>query len=350
MSDSKLDTTQAAYGALALQTACHAVNRLGVEEARAAIAVNIDRIGAQILNAKRFLGADLRLVVLPEYAVSGFPWGEDAETWRRKACFDMGGREYDMFAAIAAEAGVFLAGNHYETDPHFPALYFQACTVIAPSGETVLRYRRLISMFAPSPFDLLDAYLAAYGEDALFPVADTEIGRLGAIASEEILYPEIARAVVSKGAEVLVHCSSEVSSPEPTPKSITRRARAVENMAWLVSANSGGLYGIDIPAHSTDGGSEIIDYKGVVRAKAGPGETINATAEIDLAALRRWRRRPGMGNLLSRHPMELWAAAYAQRSAAEMNGLGDGGAAPTRDFYIQRQARVLERLAKAGLI
>ncbi|MEM7662147.1 MAG: nitrilase-related carbon-nitrogen hydrolase [Pseudomonadota bacterium] len=339
-----------AYTALGLQTACHTVNALSPEAARSAILESIERIGRQISGAKKFLGADLKLVVLPEYAVTGFPWGEDAATWRAKAAFDPDGPEYAAFAKIASDTGTFIAGNHYETDPHFPALYFQASTLIAPSGETVLRYRRLISMFAPSPFDVWEAYLDAYGEDAVFPVAETEIGRLAAIASEEILYPEIARAHVSRGAEVLVHSTSEVSSPEPTPKSITRRARAVENMAYVVSANSAGVLGIDIPGNSTDGGSEIIDYKGRLLARAGAGETINAYSDLNIDALRAYRRRPGMGNLLSRHPMELWVDAYKGRIGAERNGLGDGKTVPGRDHYIARQKRAIKRLDKADLI
>lgn len=338
------------YQALALQTACHSINRLAPDEARAAILANLSRIETQISSARRFLGADVKLVVLPEYAATGFPWGESAEEWKTKAAFDQTGPEYDALAAIASGQSIFLATNQYETDPAFPALYFQASTIFAPTGELVLRYRRLISMFAPSPFDIWDAYLDAYGEAALFPVAQTELGRMGAIASEEILYPEIARCVVSRGAEILVHSSSEVSSPNPTPKSITRHARAVENMAYVISANSAGLFGIDVPANSTDGGSEIIDFKGQVLARTGSGESINAVAQINLDALRAYRRRPGMGNLLSRHPMELWARMYGGMTAAEMGKLGDGKTAPARDFYVERQRRVIEKLDKAGLI
>ena len=333
-----------------MQTACHAVNSLSPEEARPAILRNISRIGTHISGAKKFLGSDLKLVVLPEYSVTSFPWGEDAKTWQAKAAFAMDGPEYDAFAKIAQKENIFLAGNHYERDPLFPALYFQASTIIAPNGNVGLRYRRLISMFAPSPFDVWEAYLDAYGMDGVFPVADTEIGRLAAIASEEILYPEIARAHVARGAEVLVHSTSEVSSPEATPKSITRRARAVENMAYVVAANSGGIHGIDIPASSTDGGSEIVDYKGHLLARAGAGESMIANAEINIAALRAHRRRPGMGNLLSRHPMDLWAQSYAGQIGAERSGLGDGTAAPARDHYVARQARVIEKLDKGGLI
>lgn len=339
-----------AYSALALQIACHAVNSLTASDARKSILGKIDEISAKIANSKRFLGADTKLVVLPEYSLTGFPWGETAPEWIAKAALAPDGPEYEALAKAAADNGVYLAGNHYETDPNFPELYFQGCTIFSPSGELVLRYRRLISMFSPSPFDVWDKYLDIYGADALFPVADTEIGKLGAIASEEILYPEIARMIASKGAEVMVHSSSEVSSPLPTPKSITRHARAVENVAYIVSANSGGLYGIDIPENSTDGGSEIIDYKGRVLARAGTGESNVAYAEISLDSLREFRRRPGMANLLSRHPMQLWAQAYGKLDVAEQNGLGDGANPPARDHYVARQLRVIEKLDKAGLI
>lgn len=338
------------YVALALQLACRSVNALAVGAAREQILREIARMGAKLAAAKRFLGRDVRLVTLPEYAFTGFPWGESPAEWRAKAVFAPEGPEYEALAKIAAENEVYLATNQYETDARFPALYFQACTILTPAGATALRYRRLISMFAPSPFDVWDAYLDAYGLAGVFPVADTELGRLGAVASEEILYPELARALVSRGAEVLLHPSSEVSSPEPTPKAIARRARAVENLAYVVSANTGGLEGLDIPANSTDGGSEILDWQGRILAKAGPGESINAAATLDIAALRHWRRRPGMSNLLSRHPIRAWAQAYAQAEGAEPNLLGSGEQAPDRDFYHSRQQRVLAKLDAANLL
>ena len=38
-----------------------------------------------------------------------------------------------------------------------------------------------------------------YGKEAIFPVVDTEIGRIGCVASEEILYPEISKCLSKKG-------------------------------------------------------------------------------------------------------------------------------------------------------
>ena len=341
-----------AYRALALQVVCHTVNGCpDRESARARMQTSLDRIARQISGARGFLGRDVRLVVLPEYFLTGYPIGESIPQWKDKAALEPEGAEYERLGRIAADNGVHLAGNAYETDRHFPDLYFQTSFLIDPGGAVVLRYRRLISMFAPTPHDVWDRYLDLYGLDGVFPVAVTPIGRLACVASEEILYPEIARALTLRGAEVLLHSSSEVGSPALTPKDVAKRARAAENMAWLVSANSGGLADSDIPGASSDGMSKIVDHLGYVRVEAGFGESAAACCEIDLAASRRYRQRPGMGNLLSRQRLELFAATY-QGSVYPPNTMlqaGESGA-PERAHFVTTQRRVIERLTADGII
>jgi len=349
-----MTTTDTAYRALALQTPCHAVNKCpDAASARARMAASIERIGRQVRAAKGFLGPDVRLVVLPEYFLTGYPLGESLPAWAEKAALAPEGPEYEALARIAQDNAVHLSGNAYETDGAFPGLYFQASFVIDPAGATVLRYRRLVSMFAPTPHDVWDRYLDLYGLEGVFPVASTAIGRLAAIASEEILYPEIARALALRGAEVFLHSTSEVGSPRLTPKDIAKRARAVENLAYVVSANSAGFIDSDLPANSTDGMSKIVDFLGEVRAEAGFGESSVACAEIDLAALRRYRRRPGMGNLLSRQRLELFAAVYGGAPVYPANTLLDPNGAvvvPERSHFLETQRRVIERLASLGLV
>lgn len=308
------------YSALALQSACDSVNPdATAKAARARMRASVARVAGQIIAAKGFLksfnGYSLKLVVLPEYWMTGFPLAETREQWRDKAVIDPGGDFDGMLSDMARKAGVYLCSNHYESDAAFPDLYFQANVVYAPGGEVALRYRRMISLYSPTPYDVWDAYVARYGLDAVFPVADTPIGVLGAIASEEILYPEIARMLALKGAEILLHPTSEVASLELTPKDIAKRARALENIAYVVSANSGGIIGGGVPAQSTDMMSKIVDWKGRVAAEAGPGETINGNAVIDLDGLREARRNTGMSNLLSRLPLSAFRAGYAAERA-----------------------------------
>ncbi len=337
------------YKAVALQTTCHAVTTSrDAAEARAMIRGSIERLARQLRATLAWTGRDTRLVVLPEYLLTGFPTRESPAEWAAKACFEQGGPEYESLGRLAQDSGVFLAGNAYEVDDHFPGIFFQTSFVIDPSGEVVLRYRRLNSMFTPTPHDVWDRYLDRYGLDGVFPVAATAIGNLAAVASEEILYPEVTRCMAMRGAEVIVHSTCEVSSPRPTPKGVTRVARAIENLVYVVSANTAGMTGLDLPGASADGGSMVVDYRGLVLAEAGAGESVVACAELDLGALRRYRRRPGMENLLSRQRFEAYASSYQRYSFYPANTLVDGYRG--RQHFLDTQAETIRRLEDAGVI
>ncbi len=344
------------YMAAALQFRPQAVNNLSVADARAAIAAGIDRMGNMLSPMRSFIeqysGSALKLIVLPEYFLSSYPTRDSIGGWAEKAALAPDGPEYQALGKIAQEKKIYLSGNVYETDKNFPGLYFQTSFLIAPNGNVVLRYRRLNSMFAPTPHDVWEKYLDVYGLDGVFPVAKTDIGRISAIASEEILYPEIARCHVLRGAEILLHSSSEIGSPVPTHKHIARRARAFENLAYVISANTAGISGSGLPEASADGNSAIIDYKGTVLAESNSGETFTAFGEIDLASLRRTRHKPGMTNYLARQRSELFAQTYAALATHSANGLIEAGGIkiPDRDYFVRRQQEIIARLDKAGII
>jgi predicted amidohydrolase len=342
------------YTALALQTRCDAVNQDATREAaRARMMGAIARVSGQIGASRGFLsgfnGYPVKLVVLPEYWMTGFPIRETRAQWQDKAAIAPDGPEATAIAAMAEAHQCFICSNHYETDPHFPDLYFQANVVWSPAGDAILRYRRMISLYAPTPYDVWDRYLDVHGAEAVFPVADTEIGVLGTIASEEILYPEIARMSMLKGAEILLHPTSEVGAPTLTPKHISKRARAVENMAYVVSANSAGIYGTPVPAESTDAMSIVIDAYGRVLAEAGGGETINANAVLDVTGLREMRRNTGMTNLISRLPLDAFQQPYADRHLATPNRTPDGRMID-RAAVLANQRATIERLIGEGVI
>lgn len=340
------------YLAIALQANCRAINMVtNTEDARKQIFNSIEHCAGLIKGsigfATSFHGIPVKLVVLPEYFLTSFPLGEPAPVWLEKACLDPKGREYDKLAEIANEHQIFLSGNAYESDPHFPELYFQTSFIISPAGEQILRYHRLISMYSPTPHDVLNAYIEHYGEEALFPVVDTEIGRLACVASEEILYPEITRALALKGAEVICHSSSEVGSTLATPKNIAKQARAYENMAYIVSANSAAITHIPFPEASTSGHSQVVSYKGQVLAEASNGESMNGSAEIDIAALRRTREKPAMTNTLARQRLELFRNVYAGHSVYPANNLlsNDGSIqALSKSHFKSTQEAAIETL------
>ena len=343
------------FTALALQSACRTINRLSSREAaRKCMADSLERIAEQIRSSLAFIGPQVRLVVLPEYFLTGFPMGETVAEWQDRACLESGGAEYTALAAIAEKNNIYLSGNAYELDSNFPELFFQVSFVLAPNGDRILHYRRLISMFSPTPHDVLDRFLELYGAEALFPVADTELGRLAAVASEEILYPELSRALALKGAEILCHSSSESGAPMATPKNIAKQARAFENHCYVVSANSGGMYESAIPKDSANGGSRIVDYEGRIVVESGPGESMLAHADVDIAGLRHYRSRPGMFNIFSRQRLELFAPVYAGNSIYPANTLLEDDRktvrSPDRKHYLQNQAAVIRELGERGLI
>lgn len=333
------------YKALALQCECVAVNACTARtSAYEYMTQSMDRVLTQIQGSKRFIGPDLKLVVLPEYFLTGFPFGESLTQWREKACIAIHDDLFKQLREFCAEESLFLSGNFYETDEHFPELYFQSSFIIDDRGEIILRYRRLNSMFAPTPHDVLDEYIRIYGEAALFPVADTPLGRLACIASEEILYPEIARCLMMRGAEVFLHSSSEVGSPQLTHKEVAKRARAIENIAYVVSANSGGIAGIAIPHSSTNGGSKIVHFEGHILAEAGTGESMVANSYIDLAALRDYRSKVSMQNYIARQRFELYAPSYQTHTHYPPNTFKDKQ--PSKDLFIKTQSEVIKKLRR----
>lgn len=345
------------YAALALQIAARSVESLADRAAvRGQMLAMIEEIGVKLRASGMFIqqygGTAVRLAVLPEYFLTSYPGRISIPDFAEKAALDMDGPEYVALGTIAQAQNLYLSGNAYERDPNFPGLYFQTSFLIAPSGEVVLRYRRLNSMFAPTPHDVWSKYLDIYGLDGVFPVARTEIGNISAIASEEILYPEIARAHALRGAEIFVHSSSEVGSPLATPKQVAKRARAFENIAYVISANTAGIEGTTMPFASADGNSTIIDYKGNPLAESNGGETFTAFADIDVTALRARRRKPGMSNYLSRQRLELFAPIYGGAAVQPADSLIVDGVLkqPDRDHFLRVQEQVIDRLSKDGLI
>ena len=345
------------YAAVAMQLAAQSVERAPDKAAArqqmlGTIASMEPKIRSAAIFVQQYAGSPVKLAVLPEYVLTSYPGRISIPDFADMAALEVGGPEYEVMGGMAQRLGMFIAGNAYEVDRHFPGLYFQTSFIIDPSGDVVLRYRRLNSMFAPTPHDVWSKYLDIYGIDGVFPVARTDIGNLAAIASEEILYPEIARAMALRGAEIFVHSSSEIGSPIETPKAIAKRARAQENMAYVVSANTAGIELSSLPVASGDGNSMVVDYKGRVLAESNARETFTAFAEIDLGALRAARRKPAMTNFLARQRLELFSAVYAAKSPHRADSLIQNNEViiPDRQFFQRIQEESINNMIKEGIV
>ncbi|MEQ9110389.1 MAG: nitrilase-related carbon-nitrogen hydrolase [Rhodospirillaceae bacterium] len=337
-----------AYRACALQFACYPINGAADQaSARAMIMDAIARAAALVPGTKVMGGDDMKLVVLPEYVFTNFSMGKSPAQWRDWAAFHPDGPEYEALAKIAQDNGVYLVTNAYELDDNFPDTYFQACVIFDDTGNVALRYRRLNSIYTPTPHDYWDRYLELYGLDGVFPVAKTPIGNLCAVASEEMQYPELIRTLALRGAEVLCHPCADPLNLAHNPKNVMKQARAIENLMYVVSANLSAHKPFPMGEHTCDGGSRVIDFQGRVLAEAGQGESMAALADINISALRRYRNRPEINNFLTRQRMDLYHDTYAQ-DIWPKNSLADR--APTRDHMAGVQQDVLARLIATGII
>src|SRR5579862_2846829 len=111
-----------------------------------------------------------KVVVLPEFAFQGPPHHLEPAAWIELACCPIPGVITEPLQALAQRHRIYIAGNHFEAPPDWPGRFFNSCFLIAPTGEVILRFRRINTALWPSPHDMLDTYLRKHGIEGAFPV------------------------------------------------------------------------------------------------------------------------------------------------------------------------------------
>jgi predicted amidohydrolase len=256
---------------------------------------------------------DVRLVVFPEFA-HAVPIYETVEELADRLAVPIPNDHTDRYAARAKERGVYIqTGSFLEVDARYPGSVFNTTCLIGPDG-LLSRYRK-VNPWLPWELHASPHDLPGYDEP-LFPVVETEIGCLGAAICYDWLFPEAIRALALAGAEVLIRVSAYMDPWGATPPmdwwTLFNRARAVENLAFVVASNQGAS-AANYPPFSWPGGSMVVDFDGRILAQAdpGPGEKI-VVAPIDLAALRAERGRRRGHHMLSHLRTEAYTDLYAR--------------------------------------
>jgi len=283
-----------------------------------------------------------KLVVLPEFWLTGADHARSVQDWTEVAP-QVPGWETDALSAVCQEMKFYLAGATMEYDPTWPNRWFNCAFIIGPNGDIILKYRKhncgnLSGVLNnTTPGDVYDEYVQRYGEEALFPVVETPIGRLACMVCFDINFGETARMLAMRGAEIICHPTGEPHGPHRPSWEMARRTRAYENGVYLISANHGEYIApIDdehfmdspgwlfqerrrvevAPTFRTPGGSEIVDYEGRVIGRAeGPGEAA-ITAEVNLNGLRQARHRISG---VTQSAAQVYAPEYAQARACPLN-------------------------------
>ncbi|HEY2785192.1 MAG TPA: nitrilase-related carbon-nitrogen hydrolase [Fimbriiglobus sp.] len=235
---------------------------------------------------------DVRLVVFPEFAHAA-PVYETVEELHEKLAVPLPNEQTDRYREKAKERHVYIqSGSFLERDDKYPGQVFNTTCLIGPDG-LLYKYRK-VNTWIPWEVHASPHDIPGYAEP-LFPVAETEIGVLGAAICYDWLFPEAIRELALQGAEVLVRVSAYMDPWGATPPmdwwTVVNRCRALENVAYVVAANQGASLD-HYPPFSWPGGSMAVDYDGRILAQAdpGPGEKI-VVAPIDIAALRAERDR-----------------------------------------------------------
>lgn len=260
-----------------------------------------------------------KLVVLPEFAFQGPPRATPVSEWIERACAAIPGPITDPLADVARKFGIYIAGNHFEVDAKWPDRYFNSSFLLDPKGEVILRYRRINTASWTSPHDILDQYREAYGEDGIFPVVETELGRMAIFPCGEVAVPELSRVFMLRGAEILLHPSNEPANARADAAKI---CRAAENMCYLISTNISGSIGFSDTERG--GHSQIVDFNGNYAAfEKSDLESIACSAIIDVDALQAARRDTNMGNGLLRTRFEMYRDYYAKADIYPANQLSE---------------------------
>jgi len=261
---------------------------------RDAIRENLEHHGDVIRATSKHWNS--KLFVLPEFSLHGFTGGISVEQWIEAAC-RVPGPETEYMGKVAKDTGAYIAFMVYEFMPDWPGRYWNTAVIVSPAGEVVHRYRKLYAQTTKTrPGDVYTEYVRRMGgADSLFPVLETPFGRIGTLICYDINFPEVTRCLALRGAEILLHITSE---PRGRPCgenggwTFARRARAYENTAYLAMSNTGPITGGSLPDDICSGQSQIIDFNGQVMTIANTSNETVLTCEIDIEALRRRRTRP----------------------------------------------------------
>jgi predicted amidohydrolase len=224
--------------------------------------------------------AGAELIVLPENF--GF-LGEDHEKLAHAQPID--GPFTAPLREVARQAGVFVvAGGIPEVGPDADHVY-NTSVLIDPSGDTAATYRK-IHLFDVDLADgtrIQESRHVAPGDSPV--VGTAREWSLGLTICYDLRFPELYRALVSSGADVLTVPAAFTLHTGKDHWQPLLRARAIENTCFVIAAAQTGRHSA---ARVSWGKSMIIDPWGTMLAVAPEGEGF-ALAVLDADALVRVR-------------------------------------------------------------
>lgn len=220
------------------------------------------------------------LLVLPEAFARDFgEQGSDLAPYAEPLDGPFGSK----VAQLARSAGAHMVAGMFESSPD-PARPFNTLVLAGP--EQVTPYRK-IHLYDSFGYRESDRVHPGPIEPTVVPVT---AARVGLLTCYDLRFPEQARALSAAGADLLVLPAAWVAGDRKLAHWQTLvRARAIENVAWVVAAAQPG------PRYT--GHSMVVAPTGDVVAEAGGEDDVVLTETLDLEAVRVARERnPSLAN------------------------------------------------------
>jgi len=245
-------------------------------------------MSANLSEAQRLISDAVKqgaeLVVLPEnFSHMGMSEGdilEMAEPYSK-------GQVQEFLSTQAQKHAIWLLGGTIPIKSEYKHKIYAASLLFNDQGYVVARYHK-IHLFDQDLGKLGDSYnessFTVAGKEAV--VIDTPFGKLGLAICYDLRFPELFRCMVASGAEIMAIPSSFTATTGKAHWEVLNRARAIENLCYVISAAQGGYH---VNGRETHGDSMIIDPWGGIldRLKRGSGFVL---ADIDQSKVRSTRK------------------------------------------------------------
>jgi N-carbamoylputrescine amidase len=241
------------------------------------------------------------IVLLPElFDGAYFPKTQEAAALHRAHPID-GHPSIERMRPLAAELGIVLPVSVFE---RAGAVHYNSIVVIDADGTVLGVYRK---SHIPDGPGYTEKFYFSPG-DTGFRVWHTQVGDIGIGICWDQWFPEAARVLALRGAELLLYPTAIGSEPaDPTIDSSgawrrVMQGHAAANVMPVVAANRHGREAErgDAAAIEFYGGSFIADHTGEVVAAASRDEDEVILARFDLDRLR--EQRDGWGLFRDRRP------------------------------------------------
>lgn len=207
--------------------------------------------GADIQTNKKRLAAKIRevaaagaeLVVLQElHNGLYFCQTEDVEVFDQAETIP--GPSTDFYGSLARDLNIVLVLSLFER--RAPGLYHNTAVVLEKDGSIAGKYRK---MHIPDDPAYYEKFYFTPGDLGFEPI-DTSVGRLGILVCWDQWYPEAARLMAMRGADILIYPTAIGTESTDIPAEqlrqlgawqIVQRGHAVANGLPVVSVNRVGL-------------------------------------------------------------------------------------------------------------